>query len=318
MKSALRHFIAKLLARLPIGLFTDQLFFRFYEARGIHITAAHFYNPVPKLSELDDSVWTAESEMIGIDMDLNRQEKTVDDLSKQFLGEYKSLRTRKMGAELDLIRQQFFLHETFGGIDGFLLFAMIRSTKPRRLIEIGAGGSTLLSILAAGLNEEQGGHAAEIISIEPYPKEYVRDALCGRGELIEKRVETVPFDLFTKLGKGDILFIDSSHVVKVGSDVVYEINEILPRLRKGVSVHFHDICFPFNYSRKWVVEELKFWSEQYMLQAFLSFNPKFAVTWCSSFVYAKRPSVFHRHFSMYSPSKLEPGFAGSMWLSVVA
>lgn len=105
--------------------------------------------------------------------------------------------------------------------------------------------------------------------------------------------------------------------MKIDGDVVYEINEILPRLRKGVLVHIHDICFPFNYSKKWTLEEHKFWSEQYMLQAFLSFNSKFAVTWCSAFVHAKRPEIFRRHFSAYK-LELEPGFAGPIWLSVVS
>lgn len=317
MKNTIRSIVAKLLSRLPTGLFTDRAFFSIYEARGVHITPAHFYYPTPKLNELDESVWTTSSEMVGIDMNLAGQVNTVDDLARQHLEEYQSLSTMKMRPDLDVVRRQLFLHNTYGEIDGFLLFAIIRSTRPRRLIEIGAGGSTLLSILATKMNEEEGSPAAEVVSIEPYPEQYVREALRGRGELIEKRVENIPLSLFEKLGKNDILFIDSSHVVKVGSDVVYEINEILPRLQKGVSVHIHDICFPFNYSRKWVMEDHKFWSEQYLLQAFLSFNSKFAVTWCSAFVHAKKPEIFHQHFSNYDLSRLQPGFAGPMWLSVI-
>lgn len=317
MKNFVRRIIAQLLSRLPKGLYIDPQFFPIYEARGLHMTPAHFYQPVPTISEIDDAVWSAESEMVGIDMNLDDQEKTVDGWAKKYLEEYRSLGTRKFEAKLDNIRRQFLDRPGYRGIDGFLYFSMIRSAKPHRLIEIGAGGSTLLSILASAINEEEGGHATEIISIEPYPQQFVRDAMRGRAELIEKRVETVPLSLFEKLGESDILFIDSSHVVKVGSDVVYEINEILPRLNKGVSVHVHDICFPFNYSKKWIVDEHKFWSEQYMLQAFLSFNRKFAVTWCSAFVHAKRPEIFRRHFSAYKLSELEPGFAGPIWMSVV-
>lgn len=156
------------------------------------MTPSHFYFPIPNLNELDDSVWTVATDMVGIDMDLDGQEKLVDSLARQFLDEYQSLNTKTMSPKLDAIRQLYFQHYTYRRIDGFLLFAMIRSMKPRRLVEIGAGGSTLLSLLAGKLNEAEGSHPIEITAIEPYPAQYIIDGLRGNGELIKKRVEKVP------------------------------------------------------------------------------------------------------------------------------
>jgi hypothetical protein len=102
--------------------------------------------------------------------------------------------------------------------------------------------------------------------------------------LIEKKVEDIDLEFFSQLDSGDILFIDSSHTVKIGGDVNYLFLEVLPRLKPGVIVHVHDIFLPFDYRRDWVMDEFRFWSEQYLLQAFLSFNAEFEVLMCNSYL----------------------------------
>src|ERR1044071_9524271 len=99
----------------------------------------------------------------------------------------------------------------------------------------------------------------------------------GLQTLIEKNVQEINLEFFSQLESGDILFIDSSHTVKIGGDVNYLFLEILPRLKPGVIVHVHDIFLPFEYRRDWVMDEFRFWSEQYLLQAFLTFNSEFEV-----------------------------------------
>jgi Methyltransferase domain len=309
-KNVIRRLMAEGLSRLPKGLFTDRAFFPIYERRGIHITPANFNYPVPVMSELDESIWTTESKMVGIDMNLRGQEHLVDDLAKDYFREYFALNADPLP-----LPGVYSRNVGYGGIDGAMLYSMIRLRKPRRIIEIGSGNSTLLAIIATRKNQEEGVPACHITSIEPYPASYLHDALAGSGEIIQRRVETVSLDRFTALNENDILFIDSSHTVRVGGDVVFEINEILPRLRKGVVVHIHDISFPLDYPKKFIVEMHCFWAEQYMLQAFLAFNPKYRVLWCFSFLQAKRPDLLRKHFSDY---RLGSQHMGPFWMEAIA
>jgi predicted O-methyltransferase YrrM len=309
--NVIRRLLAHGLSRLPKGLFTDREFFPIYEQRGIHITPAHFYYPVPVLSELDESIWMTESEMVGIDMNLGGQESLVEDLAKNYFHEYFALNADRLSPPGVYSR-----NVGYGGTDGAMLYSIIRLRKPRRIIEIGSGSSTLLAIIAAQKNQEEGAPACHITSIEPYPAPYLRGALAGSGEILQQRVETVSLDHFMSLDENDILFIDSSHTVRVGGDVVFEINEVLPRLRKGVVVHIHDICFPLNYSQKFVVEMHCFWAEQYLLQAFLAFNPKYRVLWSFSYVQLKRQDILRKHFSNYY--RPGTGEMGAFWMEAVA
>lgn len=116
---------------------------------------------------------------------------------------------------------------------------------------------------------------------------------------------------FQKLKENDILFIDSSHVLKTGSDVQYEYLEILPRLNKGVLVHFHDIFLPAEYPQKWILEDHKFWNEQYLLQAFLAFNDSFEILWAGSYMHLNHPDKLEQFFKSYNKNKRWPG---SFWV----
>ena len=149
---------------------------------------------------------------------------------------------------------------------------MIRHFQPRLIIEVGSGFSSLIA--AEAIAKSKG---SALICIEPFPQDFLRQGFPGLRSLIEKKVEEIDLEFFSQLSCGDILFIDSSHTVKIRGDVNYLFLELLPRLKPGVIVHVHDIFFPFDYPRDWVMDELRFWSEQYLLQAFLSFNSEFEV-----------------------------------------
>ena len=146
-------------------------------------------------------------------------------------------------------------------------------------MEIGGGFSSLILGEAAADN-----NSSPLICIEPFPQEFLKRDFPGLHSLIEKRVEDVELEFFSQLSSGDILFIDSSHTVKIGGDVNYLFLEVLPRLKPGVIVHVHDIFFPFDYRRDWVMEEFRFWTEQYLLQAFLTFNSEFEVLMSSGYL----------------------------------
>ncbi|HEU4933959.1 MAG TPA: class I SAM-dependent methyltransferase [Pyrinomonadaceae bacterium] len=139
--------------------------------------------------------------------------------------------------------------------------------QPQRIIEIGGGYSTQIAAKALAANRK-----GKLTCIEPYP-----ERLNGSNvELIQERVEEMNVDFFSTLEANDILFIDSSHTVKFRSDVCYEFLEILPRLARGVWVHVHDIFFPHDYPAEWLINRRLALNEQYLLEAFLSFNKTFA------------------------------------------
>src|SRR5207248_11512645 len=123
------------------------------------------------------------------------------------------------------------------------------------------------------------------ICIDPFPGELLRSgSIPALQSLIEKKVQDLDVEFFSQLDPGDVLFIDSSHTVKMGGDVNYLFLEVLPRLRPGVLVHVHDIFLPFEYRRDWVLDECRFWTEQYLLQAFLAFNSEFEVLMANSYL----------------------------------
>ncbi len=156
---------------------------------------------------------------------------------------------------------------------------MVRHFRPRLIIEIGSGFSSL--VLNEGAAKNNG---SALICVEPFPHEFLKQGFPGLHSLIQKKVEDVELGFFSQLVSGDILFIDSSHTVKIGGDVNYLFLEVLPRLKPGVIVHVHDIFLPFEYQRDWVMEKFRFWTEQYMLQSFLTFNSEFEVLMANSYL----------------------------------
>jgi Predicted O-methyltransferase len=140
------------------------------------------------------------------------------------------------------------------------------------IVEVGSGFSSIIAAEAIAKNKN-----SALICIEPFPPDFLRKGFPGLHSLIEKKVEDIDLEFFSQLQSGDILFIDSSHTVRIGGDVNYLFLEVLPRLKPGVIVHVHDIFLPFEYRRDWVMDEFRFWSEQYLLQAFLTFNSEFEV-----------------------------------------
>jgi len=158
---------------------------------------------------------------------------------------------------------------------------MVRRFQPRRIIEVGSGFSSLVLGQAAAKNE-----SSALICIDPFPHAVVREnnRVPALQSLIDSKVQELDVKFFSQLESGDILFIDSSHTVKTGGDVNYLFLEVLPRLKPGVIVHVHDIFFPSEYRRDWVLQQFRFWTEQYLLQAFLIFNREFEVLIANSYL----------------------------------
>ncbi|MCP4004488.1 MAG: class I SAM-dependent methyltransferase [bacterium] len=253
---------------------SDRRFFALWERRGYHAIPVHFYSPIPEPHTLVERLWETESETVGIDWNDAGQLRLLADIQSGYKREYDQFPTER----LDDPYRFSLANGSFGRVDAEMLYGMVRHIKPKHFVEIGSGHSTLLAAQAL-LRNEKDGQPGELVAIEPFPDARLRNGFPGLSRVIPKPVQEVGFDEFESLEAGDILFIDSSHVLKTGSDVQYEFLEILPRLRPGVLVHVHDIFLPAEYPREWVLGMHRFWNEQYILQAFLSLNSSFEVLW---------------------------------------
>lgn len=164
---------------------------------------------------------------------------------------------------------------SFESGDADMWYSMIRHFKPKRIIEIGSGHSTLVARAAIAMNgHEDATYSCDHVCIEPFENAWLES--CG-ARVHRALVEDLPASFFHELGPGDMLFIDSSHMIRPQGDVVFEYLELLPALQPGVIVHIHDIFTPRDYLPNWVITEKRFWNEQYLLEAFLSFNTAFEV-----------------------------------------
>ncbi|HLJ27079.1 MAG TPA: class I SAM-dependent methyltransferase [Candidatus Angelobacter sp.] len=284
--------------------------FSFWERVGIHVTPVHYMHPVPDLRELKPEIWSQHSELVGINMN----EEVQLGLLAQFTADYKQEYSQFPRKKTPVAHQYYVNNGLFESVDGEILYCMVRYFKPARIIEIGSGFSTYAAAQALLMNEKENGKRGTLIACEPYPNKTLEAGFPGLAGLIRQRVEHVPMSQFTTLGKNDILFIDSSHVIRIGGDVQHEFLEILPRLQPGVVIHVHDIFLPAEYKRELVVCEHRFYTEQYLLQAFLAFNNSFRVLWASSYMHLRHPDKLEAGFASYDRFRRWPG---SFWMQRV-
>lgn len=270
----LSRFLADVMPRcLHSGKFRE--IFPVWERHGFHVTPVHFYQPIPDTQSLPESLWNRPSELVGIDMNDAMQLDLLRNHFPKFRHEYDQFPTEPTGES----GRFHFSNGFFDGTDALVAYCMIRHFQPRLIIEVGSGFSSLVAAEAIAKNNN-----SALICVEPFPVDFLRQGFPGLHSLIEKKVQDINLEFFSQLESADILFIDSSHTVKIGGDVNYLFLEVLPRLKPGVIVHVHDIFLPFEYRRDWVMEEFRFWTEQYLLQAFLSFNSEFEVLMANSYV----------------------------------
>jgi len=269
------------------------------------IVKHNYYSPIPDLSLLPDDIWTRRRDLCGVDLDADVGIEFIERELAEFI------------TELDVPNEDpgqpgvFFLKNTgFESVDAELLYGMVRHARPRRVIELGSGYSTLLINLAAQRNIENGVETRHV-AYDPYPREHVLGASLPEPSRLEAVSATeLPLEVFEELEPGDVLFVDTTHTVKLGSDVNFIVLEVLPRLQPGVIIHFHDIFLPWEYPRTWFEELQYFWAEQYLLQAFLAFNPTFTVLVAAHAVAREHRARLGRVIPSFE-EKVQPG---SLWL----
>ena len=253
---------------------------------GYHIRPIHYYEPLPDFRSITTEQTRRRRSYPGIDFRWNDQLALVNTLA-----EYRA-ELRDLDFDFD--------NRYFNGLDAAIYYSLIRHLQPRRIIEIGGGYSTQIANKALSLNRK-----GNFTCIEPYPEERLLGAELG-VELIQKRVEEIDVDFFSHLEANDILFIDSSHTVKFGSDVCYEFLEVLPTLKPGVWVHVHDIFFPHDYPAEWLIDQRLALNEQYLVEAFLSFNQEFRVALANYWLALDHAATVNKLWS-------SPGDSSSFW-----
>ncbi len=203
----------------------------------------------------------------------------------------------------------WYANDQFRHGDAIVLFGMMRHLRPKRVVEVGSGYSSALML---DVNDRFLHRSVGFTFIDPYPQRLL--SLTGAADLathrvIESPVQEVPLDTFAELEAGDILFLDSSHVLKTGSDVAHLLFEVLPVLRDGVIVHFHDIQYPFEYPEVWVIRDERNWNEIYAVRAFLQYNTDFHIVYFSHYM-----ALRHANAVRDAMPLIMKGPGGSLWL----
>ena len=242
--------------------------------------AGHYHSPIP--SE-EDVLWYVKSrrpptgDIPGIKMNAEGQRELLND----YIHYYKDLTFTEKQTHG---HRYFYENDWFSYSDAIFLYCFLRKHLPKKIVEVGSGFSSAVILdTVEGFFPQR----PELTFIEPYPdrlKSLLREEDKSRVTLINKKVQDASLDIFRSLQSGDFLFIDSSHVVKCGSDLQLLFFEILPNLQPGVFVHFHDVFYPFDYPSKWLIEG-RYWNENYFLRAFLSWNTAWQIRFFNHYVH---------------------------------
>jgi hypothetical protein len=262
----------------------------------------HYYSPLPSVRDIDEYRGRVAFEAPpprAIDLRLYGQLELLRDLKPL-------IDTHPFDEPAEPGRRYRLQNPYFGGADAVVFNALLRKLQPRRIIEVGSGWST-----AVLLDTYDGHGQPDITLVEPYPErlfEVLREDDRSRLTLLQTRLQDVPPEHIESLQAGDLLFVDSSHVSKLGSDVNHLVFEILPRVSAGVFVHLHDIFFPFEYPVAWV-EEGRGWNETYLVRAFLEFNDAFEILLWNDLLRVRYGDLLRAEFPMLAAHS-----GGSLWL----
>ena len=275
---------------------------RAFEEQGYHLLPRHFYSPIPDPATIAAHNWGAETFPLS---KLRFDEAACFDLCRRLRAHAHDIEGLP-GADA---AGYYWNNPMFTGLDAIGLYGLIREFAPQRIVEIGSGFSTHLSLHALRRNGR-----GRLTAIEPYPSDKLRE-LTSELELVTSKLQDTPRSLFETLESNDILFIDSSHVSAMDSDVNLEILQLLPALSQGVLVHVHDIFFPRDYPKHWVDDRRWFWNEQYLLYAFLLCNPSFEVLLPVQYLIGER---WNETAAMFTPFRHDVRSGASIWLRRVA
>nr|QFG74998.1 MAG: hypothetical protein [Megaviridae environmental sample] len=285
------------------------------------VPAGHFYSVIPNI---DHNYNNNKTKFLDLDFNNSSHLQILSELEiylENFDNEFGCKKDETIETRMNELKYSL-CNGAFEWMDARLLHYFIRKVcngSSKKIIEVGSGWSTLMMYHT----KKKFNLDLEIICIEPYPDSFGTwlNKLSEKNEitLIKKKLENINLDMFKTLNENDILFIDSSHVLKLDSDVMYYFTNIFPVLKKGVLIHIHDIFFPFDYPLSWL-KEGRFWNEQYFLYVFLQFNNKFKITFCNSYSVYKYSELLKKlqntSFEIKNNITTNVFGGGSIWLTV--
>jgi hypothetical protein len=244
-----------------IQRFLSRKAFPYLERLGFHLVGDHFYEPIPDTRTVRAAYRDEPREHLRIDFGRDQAEARLVSLVQRWGAEFPAA-AHGQGYEE---RNHYFF-----GVDALALYAFVRETRPARVVEIGHGASTRVLSAALERNAREDGRRPRLFSIDPYARPSVAGASPAiRYSRVRTQLQQLEPDVFAALEGGDLLFVDSSHVYKFGSDVEYLFERAYPALRPAVNVHIHDIFTPFHYPLEWYLRERRFWNEQQHLEQLL-------------------------------------------------
>ncbi|MEO6491156.1 MAG: class I SAM-dependent methyltransferase [Ferruginibacter sp.] len=304
--------------RIPASL--QQIIFRLpYFGKKLKVldncgyAPGHYYSPIPDLNDIRNRrtkiFHKASVGLNGIDLRISEQFSLLQSFSKYYNEIPYNFNSRSKGGTRYQVNSEWYKFS-----DVVMLYSVMRHFKPSRIIEIGSGYSSAVML---DVNERFFNSTIQMTFIDPYP-----ERLLGLLTIEDKKKHTVlrsmiqeaDITIFNDLEANDILFIDSSHISKVGSDLNYILFEILPRLKPGVHIHFHDIFFPFELPENWILERKWFWNENYILRAFLTESKAYAIINFNTYLHKEFRSWLEKNMPA---CLIEEDATGSIWITKI-
>jgi predicted O-methyltransferase YrrM len=270
----------------------------------LFVPSGHFYSPIPALSQIEadkENIFAVPPEIRGVNLNESHQLELLE-LFRKYYPE------QPFTAKKTANRRYFYENPNYSYADAIVLYSMIRYLRPRRIIEVGSGYSSCAML---DVNELFFDNSISFTFIEPYPqllRSLLKEGDRDRIQILGHRIQDVDANVFRELGESDILFIDSSHVSKTGSDVNYIVFKVLPLLKAGVYIHFHDVKYPFEYSMDWI-QEGRSWNETYMLRAFLQYNHTFDIEFFATYLLHTHREIFESDLPLCLKDE-----GGNIWL----
>lgn len=270
---------------------------------GLNILPKHFYSQIPDIAVLrQEQYWRGPNTMVGVlGAEVAPQLAFAADCCPASLSQaLEGLAVHRTALQLNNVGQGY------GPIESDMLYAFICRHQPARVIQIGCGVSTAIILRAA----RDSGYKVEVVCVEPYPSDYLRKAHeAGEITLLPEKAQKVDVNRLTDLPPGGLFFVDSTHTVAVGSEVNRIILEVLPRLAPDRFIHFHDIFFPYDYTRNVLGGDLFFWCETTLLHAYLVNNPHVEIKAAMSMLHYEHPEELRKLFPAYQPQGNKDGLS---------
>jgi predicted O-methyltransferase YrrM len=279
------------------------------EARGFRLEPCDYYSPINSLVflEQNEDLWATALAPRDIDWRLDHQMEVAQEVARHVLELADVPKTSPDPGEY------CWNNNFWNNADALVQYGLLRSRKPRRIVEIGCGYSSLMMAKALLRNEQESpGHQPEVTMMEPNPRREIMSALPHNWTLIETILQRAPLAIFEALDRGDLVFYDGSHCSRVASDVNWFFFEVLPRLKPGILIHVHDIFFPRTYPREWLLDRRQSWNEQYVLQAFLMHNQAYQIEIVNAFLAHFRPNELKELYQ-----GIQPFWGASFWMRKV-